>query len=91
MRFELNKVIKLFPKYIYKGYYDISFAGFEIMGEALEDSFSPSRYFYDRINAKVDANVDFLYHNEVADEWLLFLRASLLQLPCLMAIFYVGA
>lgn len=71
IRFELHNVIKLFPKYIIKGCHDDSFDGFEMMGEALDDFFSPSRYFFDRLEARVETNVDFIYHNEVAEEWVI--------------------
>lgn len=71
VQFELNNVIKLFPKYIINGCHNNSFDGFEMMGEALDDFFSPSRYFYDRRNARAKTNVDFLYNNEVAEEWVI--------------------
>ncbi|WP_124067274.1 hypothetical protein [Clostridium sp. E02] len=71
VQFELNYAVKLFPKYIIKGCHDDSFDGFEMMGEAIDDFFSPSRYFYDRSKVGVETSVDFIYHNEVAEKWVI--------------------
>lgn len=61
--------IKLFPKYIVRDYYDNSFTGFEMIGEVIDDFFSPSSYFYDRSKSGADMREDFIYHDEVATEW----------------------
>ncbi|MGN0561696.1 MAG: hypothetical protein ACI4K6_02730 [Candidatus Fimenecus sp.] len=69
VRSEPDYAIKLIPKYIVKDSYDNSFTGFEMIGEVIDDFFSPSRYFYDRSKSGVDMNEDFIYHDEVAEEW----------------------
>ena len=69
VQFGYNGAIKLFPKYIVDQCHTDSFAGFEITGEAIDDFFSPSRYFYDRREKDVTESVDFIYHSEIADKW----------------------
>lgn len=69
VEFGINHAIKLFPKYIFNRCHNNLFSGFDIMGEAIDDFFSPSRYFYDRLKEGAKMNVDFIYHSEVADEW----------------------
>lgn len=71
VEFGINHAIKLFPKYIFNRYHNNLFSGFDIMGEAIDDFFSPSRYFYDRLKEGAKMNVDFIYHSEVADEWII--------------------
>ena len=69
VEFDINHAIKLFPKYIVEHCHKDLFSGFDIMGEAIDDFFSPSRYFYDRLKEGVEMNSDLIYHSEVADEW----------------------
>lgn len=90
VRFELHNVIKLFPKYIIKGCHDDSFDGFEMMGEALDDFFSPSAISMIAWKQKSKRMWTLSIIMKLLKSGLLFLRTSLLQLPCLMAIFYVG-
>lgn len=66
---ELGNSISLFPIYIFERNHGTAFSGFEIMGEAIDDFFSPSRYFYDRKKQNREKSVDYLYQSEVADEW----------------------
>lgn len=65
-----NHTIRLFPKYIVNRYYTDVFCGFEIIGQAIDDFFSPSRYFFVRSKEGKKTDVDFIYHNEVADKWI---------------------
>lgn len=69
VQYENSNTIKLFPKYIVDRCHTDSFSGFEIMGEAIDDFFSPSRYFYDRSKAASKTHTDFIYHSEIADKW----------------------
>lgn len=69
VEFGINQAIKLFPKYTIDRCHKDVFSGFEIMGEAIDDFFSPSRYFYERLTGGTESNVDFIYHSEVADKW----------------------
>ena len=69
VEFDINHTIKLFPKYIVEHFHKNLFSGFDIMGEAIDDFFSPSRYFYDRLKEGVEMNSDLVYHSEVADGW----------------------
>ncbi|MEG2530066.1 MAG: hypothetical protein RSB02_08315, partial [Anaerovoracaceae bacterium] len=71
VQFEFNDVIKLIPKYIVKGCHINSFDGFEMTGEAIDGFFSPFRYFYNRSKAGAETSIDFIYHNEVAEEWVI--------------------
>ena len=64
-----NGAIKLYPKYIIDQCHKNLFAGFEITGEAIDDFFSPSRYFFDRRKKDTEESVDFIYHSEIADKW----------------------
>lgn len=45
---DIGRAIKLYPKYIAEFCHNELFSGFDITGEAIDDFFSPSRYFYDR-------------------------------------------
>lgn len=69
MQFEMNHAIKLFPRYIINRRHADTFTGFEMTGEAIDDFFSPSRYFYDRPKSENKCNTDFIYHSEIADKW----------------------
>lgn len=69
VEFDINHAIKLFPKYIVERCHKDLFSGFDIVGEAIDDFFSPSRYFYDRLKEGAEMNSDLIYHSEVADEW----------------------
>lgn len=69
MSFEINHSIKLFPKYIVNRCHKDSFSAFELMGEAVDDFFSPSRYFYDRRKKGNKDIVDVIYDNEMAESW----------------------
>ena len=69
VEFGINQAIKLFPKYTIERCHKDAFSGFEIMGEAIDDFFSPSRYFYERLKEGTESKVDFIYHSEVADKW----------------------
>ncbi len=69
VEYEPYCTIKLIPKYIVKDSHDNSFTGFEMIGEIIDDFFSPSSYFYDRSKSGVDMHEDFIYHDEVAAEW----------------------
>ncbi len=64
-----NGAIKLYPKYIIDQCHKKLFAGFEITGEAIDDFFNPSRYFFDRRKKDTEESVDFIYHSEIADKW----------------------
>lgn len=69
VEFDINHAIKLFPKYIVEHCHKDLFSGFNITGEAIDDFFSPSRYFYDQLKEGDEMNSDLIYHSEVADEW----------------------
>ena len=69
VEFDINHAIKLFPKYTVERCHKDLFSGFDIVGEAIDDFFSPSRYFYDRLKEGAEMNSDLIYHSEVADEW----------------------
>ena len=69
VEFGINQAIKLFPKYIIERCHKDVFSGFEITGEAIDDFFSPARYFYERLKEEKESNVDFIYNSEVADKW----------------------
>lgn len=69
MEYGINHAIKLYPRYTINRYHKNLFSGFELMGEAVDDFFSPSRYFFNRSKEGANNNVDFIYHNEVADKW----------------------
>lgn len=69
VEFSVNSTIKLFPKYTINRCHNDLFSGFEITGEAINDFFSPPRYFYDRSKEGDKTCVDLIYHSEVADEW----------------------
>lgn len=68
---QMNHTIKIFPKYIINRCHIESFSGFEMTGEAIDDFFSPVRYFYDRPKADEKIKADFFYNHEVADEWVI--------------------
>ena len=69
VEYGINGAIKLYHKYIVDKCHKDLFAGFEITGEAIDYFFSPSRYFFDRRKKGMEANVDFIYHSEIADKW----------------------
>lgn len=71
VEFGINQTIKLFPRYTIERCHKDVFSGFEITGEAIDDFFSPSRYFYDRLKEETESNVDYIYHSEVADKWII--------------------
>ena len=90
VEFGINQAIKLFPKYIIERCHRDLCSSFEITGEAIDDFFSPARYFYERLKGETESNVDFIYNSEVADRWSLLLKTNRLQLHYLTEIFYVG-
>lgn len=69
VRFGLMHDIKFIPKYIIDHCHSDYFAGFDIIGDVIDNFFSPARYFYDRRKSEQDSKVDFIYGNEVAEEW----------------------
>ncbi|GAA6426873.1 hypothetical protein [Dielma fastidiosa] len=69
MSFEMNHTIKLFPKYIVNRCHKDTFIAFEMIGEAVDDFFSPSRYFFDRKRSGNNDVVDVIYNNELAESW----------------------
>ena len=69
VEFGYNGAIKLYPKYIVAQCHKDLFDGFEITGEAIDDFFSPSRYFFDRRKKDETESIDFIYHSEIADKW----------------------
>ena len=76
LQFAIDHTIKLYPYYIINCCHANSFAGFELTGEAVDEFFSPSRYFYDRSKSGDNDRVDFIYHREVADEWSIIFEGS---------------
>ena len=78
MQFEINHTITLFPHYTISQCHLDYFTGFEIKGEALDDFFSPSHYFYNHFQKGIKTNTDFLYHHEVADEWTVLFEDKIL-------------
>lgn len=68
---QMNHTIRIFPKYIINRCHVESFSGFEMTGEAIDDFFSPVRYFYDRPKADEKDKEDFFYNHEVADKWII--------------------
>lgn len=71
MQFAMDHTIKLFPKYIINRCHVNSYIGFEVTGDVIDDFFSPSSYFLNRKKSGKNADVDFIYHSENADEWLI--------------------
>lgn len=69
MSFEMNYSIKLFPQYLINRCHVKSFTSFELTGEAVDDFFSPSGFFYGRKRAGINNNLDLLYNNQIADSW----------------------
>lgn len=69
MNFEMNHSIKLFPKYILNRCHVDSFTAFELTGEAVDDFFSPSHYFYDQRKKENKNVVDVIYDREIAESW----------------------
>lgn len=69
IQFEMNHSIKLFPKYIMNRCHTNLFTGFELIGEAVDDFFSPSRYFYNRRKYENKKSVDVIYDSEIAESW----------------------
>lgn len=67
---QMNHTIRIFPKYIINRCHVESFSGFEMTGDAIDDFFSPVRYFYDRPKEDKKIKADFFYNHEVADKWL---------------------
>lgn len=84
VEFDINHAVKLFPQYIIYQCHNNLFSGFEIMGEAIDNFFSPSRYFYDRLKEGAEMNVDFIYHSEVADKWIIHFENK----PIIVALSY---
>ena len=69
MNFEMNHSIKLFPQYILNRCHSNSFTAFELTGEAVDDFFSPSRYFYDQRKKENKNIVDVIYDSEIVESW----------------------
>lgn len=69
VHFGLDHTIKLYSKYIISRCHTDSFSGFEVTGEAIDDFFSPSHFFYDRHHSDAPKSIDYIYSNEVADKW----------------------
>lgn len=76
VQFEFNHAIKFFPRYIINCCCVDSFTGMEMMGDAIDDFFSPSSYFYDRSKAGAEISVDYIYHNEIADKWMVIFEGE---------------
>lgn len=66
---EINNSIKLFPKYMFAQCHTDNFCGFEITGDAIDQFFSPSSYFFHQRKSKRRVNSDLLYDNEIAAKW----------------------
>lgn len=67
--FEFGNVVRIYPKYLVKGYHVETFTGFDVTGDVVDDFFSPSRYFFEREKSNVKSEVDLVYNSEIADEW----------------------
>lgn len=69
VQYEFNSALKLVPLYIVKDCNTDLFSGFEIMGDAIDDFFNPSRFFYNRLTERVEANINYLYDSEIIEKW----------------------
>ena len=69
MQSQINHAVRIYPQYIINRCHAETFTSMEITGEVFDDFFSPAHYFYDRMKSDSKANVDFIYHSEVADQW----------------------
>lgn len=69
IRFEQSYTIRLVPKYTIKAMTDKPFSYFEIKGDAIDDFFRPSRYFYTKAKSGDREPIDLVYGNIVADCW----------------------
>lgn len=79
MDFEVNYSIKLFPQYMINGCHTKSFSGFEFTGEAVDDFFSPSGFFFNRLKDGSRTSVNVIYGAETADSWTInFERTSVI-------------
>ena len=56
------------------------FAGFDIIGDVVDNFFSPARYFYDRRSNEPNLDVDFIYGNEIAEEWEITFEGKTLKI-----------
>lgn len=80
VRFGLMYDIKLIPKYIIDHCHSDYFAGFDIIGDVVDNFFSPARYFYDRRSNEPNLDVDFIYGNEIAEEWEITFEGKTLKI-----------
>lgn len=66
---DIGNMVKLFPKYVISSSKMGTFDHFEMTGEALDDFFSPSGYFFKRSRAGENLDRNYLYQKEIAEEW----------------------
>lgn len=74
--FEFGSVVRIYPKYLVKGYHVEMFTGFDVTGDVVDDFFSPSRYFFERAKSNVKSEVDLVYNRKLQMNGKLYLRSN---------------
>lgn len=69
MQLEPDSHVQLFPQYIIRDCFKSKFTDFEITGNAIDDFFSPSLYFFKRAKKEEKSDLELLYHSVTVDEW----------------------
>ena len=80
MEFEGENSYRLIPRYIIKAINENPFCSFEMQGDAIDDFFSPSRYFYNKARAGEKKFENLVYGSEVADKWDVIFEEKLVSI-----------
>ena len=63
--------IQLYPQFIVHDSHKSKYTHFEITGDAIDDFFSPSKYFFKLAKTEVKSDFECLYHSVYVEEWII--------------------
>lgn len=69
MQLEPDSQIRLYPQYIIRDSNKSKYTHFEVIGDAIDDFFSPAKYFYKRAKKEEISDFECLYHSIFVDDW----------------------
>ena len=63
--------IQLYPQFIVHDSHKSKYTHFEITGDAIDDFFSPSKYFFKLAKTEEKSDFECLYHSVYVEEWVI--------------------